>query len=62
MISAAPVMPLWKNVESPMTPNTTLSVTPSRWKDLAMPMPTVKPPPMQRQASMQFRGAALPRV
>ena len=55
-------MPLWKNVESPITPNTTLSVTPSRWKDLAMPMPAEKPPPMQMHTSMQFSGAAEPRV
>ena len=62
MISAAPVMPEWKKVESPITPNTTLSVTPSRWKDLAMPMPAEKPPPMQMHTSMQFSGGAKPSV
>ena len=61
-ISAAPVMPLWKKVESPTTPNTTLPVTPSFSKLLAMPIPAEKPAPMHTTESMQFRGSAQPRV
>ena len=55
-------MPLWKKVESPMTPKTVLSVTPSRSKLLAIPMPAEKPAPMHTTESMQFSGAALPSV
>ena len=62
MISAAPVMPLWKKVESPMTPNTFLSVWPVAAKALAMPMATVKPPPMHTTLSRALRGAEPPRV
>ena len=55
-------MPEWKKVESPKTPKTFLSFCPVAAKAFAMPMATVKPPPMQTQLSSAFSGAAAPSV
>lgn len=49
-------------IESSIMPNTFLSFTPLRSKAFAMPMATVKPPPMHTQLSKAERGAAAPSV
>ena len=55
-------MPLWKNVESPMTPKTLRSVWPVSSKALDMPMPMLKPPPIHTTLSSALKGAEPPRV
>ena len=60
-ISAAPVMPLWKKVESPRTPKT-FFFCPEASKALDIPMAREKPPPMQMQVSIAVSGALAPSV
>ena len=61
MISSAPVMPLWKKVLSPSTP-ITFFCRPVSSNALDMPMPALKPAPMQMVVSSAHRGSALPSV
>ena len=55
-------MPLWKNVESPMTPKTLRSVLAGASKALDMPMPTLKPAAHAHDAVERVEGAEPPRV